>query len=61
MTMHLLGPAYTTTHHGKRKSKMTTSKYTKIGLAWLEDCKFCKRIGVKPHNTLYCDRLREVF
>ena len=48
MTMHLLGPAYTTTNHSTRKSKMTTSKYTKIGLAWLEDCKFCKRIGVKP-------------
>ncbi len=46
MTMHLLGPAYTTTNHSKRKSKMSTSKYTKIGLAWLEDCKFCKRIGV---------------
>jgi hypothetical protein len=27
---------------------MTTSKYTKIGLAWLEDCKFCKRNGIKP-------------
>jgi hypothetical protein len=46
--MHLLGPAYTTTHHGKRKSKMTTSKYTKISLAWLEDCRFCKRNNLKP-------------
>jgi len=48
MTMHLLGPAYTTTNVGKRKSKMSAIKHTKLGLDWLEDCKFCKRIGVKP-------------
>jgi hypothetical protein len=46
--MHLLGPAYTTTNVGKRKSKMSAIKHTKLGLDWLEDCKFCKRIGVKP-------------
>ena len=48
MTMHLLGPAYTTTNVGKRKSKMSSANHTKLNLAWLEDCKFCKRLGIKP-------------
>jgi hypothetical protein len=48
MTMHLLGPAYTTTNSRKRKSKMTTAKHTKIAMDWLDDCKFCKRLGIKP-------------
>lgn len=48
MTMHLLGPAYTTTNSRKRKSKMTTAKHTKIAMDWLEDCRFCKRLGIKP-------------
>jgi len=48
MTMHLLGPAYTTTNGRKRKSKTTTSKHTKLAMDWLEDCRFCKRLGIKP-------------
>jgi len=48
MTMHLLGPVYTTTNSRKRKSKMTTAKHTKIAMDWLDDCKFCKRLGIKP-------------
>jgi hypothetical protein len=48
MTMHLLGPAYTTTQTTRRKSKTTTAKQTKLANDWLNDCKFCKRLGIKP-------------
>jgi len=48
MTMHLLGPAYTTTQTIRRKSKTTTAKQTKLANDWLDDCKFCKRLGIKP-------------
>lgn len=47
MTMHLLGPAYTTTQNTKRKSKMTTPKYTKIAIDWLEYNRQMKRLGCK--------------
>jgi hypothetical protein len=46
--MHLLGPAYTTTQTTRRKSKTTTAKQTKLANDWLDDCKFCKRLGIKP-------------
>ena len=48
MTMHLLVPAYTTTQTTRRKSKTTTAKQTKLANDWLDDCKFCKRLGIKP-------------
>jgi hypothetical protein len=48
MTMHLLGPAYTTTNNSKRKSKLTDSKFTKYAFDWRDDCKQCKRLGIKP-------------
>ena len=48
MTIHLLGPAYTTTQTIRRKSKTTTAKQTKLANDWLDDCKFCKRLGIKP-------------
>jgi hypothetical protein len=48
MSMHLLGPAYTTTNHRKRKQKVTTSKHTKLAMDWMEDCRFSKRMGLKP-------------
>lgn len=47
MTMHLLGPAYTTTNHSKRKSKLSNSKFHKWAMEWREDCKRCKRFGIK--------------
>lgn len=47
MTMHLLGPAYTTTHTSKRKSKVTTSKHTKLAMDWLAYNKQMKRLGCK--------------
>lgn len=47
MTMHLLGPAYSTTHNGKRKNKMTTSKHTKLAMDWLDYNKQQKRLGLK--------------
>lgn len=47
MTMHLLGPAYTTTNHTKRKTKMTNVMYTKYITDWKADCKICKRAGTK--------------
>jgi len=47
MTMHLLGPAFTTTNTRKRKSKLSDSQYTKYALDWRDDCKRCKRLGIK--------------
>lgn len=47
MTMHLLGPAYTTTNHGKRKSKVSNSQYHKYCMDWRDDCKRNKRLGIK--------------
>lgn len=47
MTMHLLGPAYTTTNHRKCKSKVTTSKHTKMAMDWLDYNKQMKRLGLK--------------
>lgn len=48
MTMHLLGPAFTTTSTRKRKSKLTDGQYTKYAIEWKDDCKRSKRLGVKP-------------
>lgn len=48
MTMHLLGPAYTTTNHSKRKSKLSDSKFTKWAIDWRDDCKRAKKLGLKP-------------
>ena len=47
MTMHLLGPAYTTTQTKTRKSKLTTTKYTKYAMDWAEYNKQMKRLGSK--------------
>lgn len=47
MTMHLLGPAYTTTKTSKRKSKLTETKYGKYCQDWLEYNKQMKRLGSK--------------
>ena len=46
MTMHLLGPAYTTTHTGKRNKKATPSSHTKMGMDWLDHRRQCKRLGI---------------
>ena len=48
MTMHLLGPAYTTTQTRKRNSKISDSKFTKWAMDWRDDCKRNKRLGIKP-------------
>jgi hypothetical protein len=48
MTMHLLGPQYTTTSSRKRKQKLTDSKFTKYAIDWKDDCKRCKKLGVTP-------------
>jgi hypothetical protein len=47
MTMHLLGPAYTTTNNRKRKSKpvTVTAKYAR---EFLDYNKQMKKLGVKP-------------
>jgi len=50
MTMHLLGPAYTTTATRKRNSKMTDSKFTKYAMDWRDDCKRCKKLGIEPRS-----------
>lgn len=44
MTMHLLGPAYTTNNTRKRKSKVSASKYAQD---WVDYNKQMKRIGAK--------------
>lgn len=47
MTMHLLGPAYTTTNHSKRKSKLSDSQFHKYCMDWRDDCKRNKKLGIK--------------
>ena len=44
MTMHLLGPAYTTNSTKKRKSQIKTSKYAQD---WVDYNKQAKRLGSK--------------
>jgi hypothetical protein len=48
MTMHLLGPAYTTTNHSVRRSKLSNAQYHKYCMDWRDDCKRDKRLGIKP-------------
>ena len=48
MSMHMLGPAYTTTSTRKRKKKVTASSNAKMHTAWLEHNKQMKRLGCKP-------------
>lgn len=48
MTMHLLGPAYSTISTKKRKTKVTHDKYAKYAADWSDDCKKCKKLGMKP-------------
>lgn len=48
MTMHLLGPAFTNLSTRKRKTKMTDTQYSKYALEWRDDCKKCKKLGIKP-------------
>ena len=47
MTMHLLGPAYTTTNNRKRKSKSVTVT-AKYAQEFLDYNKQIKKLGVKP-------------
>ncbi len=47
MTMHLLGPAYTTTSTRKRTKKVTTTAHTKMAMDWLDYNKQMKKIGIK--------------
>ena len=44
MSMHLLGPAYTTNNNRKRKSKVPVAKYSQD---WIDYNKQMKRIGAK--------------
>lgn len=47
MSMHLLGPAYTTTSTRKRTKKVTTSSHTKMAMDWLAYNKQMKKLGIK--------------
>lgn len=47
MTMHLLGPAYTTTKTSTKASKLTSSKFTKYAQDWVDYNKQQKRLGLK--------------
>lgn len=46
MSMHLLGPAFSTTKTNKSKSKVSDSQYHKYCMDWREDCKRNKRLGI---------------
>ena len=48
MSMHLMSHAYTTTSTRKRKTKLSSSKYSQYCMDWLEHKKDCKRLGIKP-------------
>lgn len=50
MTMHLLGPAFSTLSTRKKKSKLSDSQYTKYAIEWKDDCKRCKRLGIKAKS-----------
>lgn len=47
MSMHLLGPACTTTSTRKRTKKVTTSTHTKMAMDWLAYNKHMKKLGIK--------------
>lgn len=47
MTMHLLGPAYTTTYTGKRRGKKETGITAKYAQDWLDYNKQQKKYGLK--------------
>lgn len=49
MTMHLLGPAYSTLRT-PRKSKLTHKKLEKFRADWKADCKRDKKLGIKPKS-----------
>lgn len=46
MTMHLLGPAFSTISTKKKKSKLKDVQYTKYAIDWKDDCKRCKKLGI---------------
>jgi len=47
MTMHLMGPAFTTTNTRKRKDKLSNSQYHKYAMDWLDHKRQCKKHGIK--------------
>jgi len=49
MTMHLLGPAYSTIRT-PRKAKLTKSKLDRFYVDWKSDCKREKKLGIKPKS-----------
>lgn len=46
MTMHLLGPAYSTTKTSHKSKKLTTGKYSKYAQDWIDYNKQMKRTGL---------------
>jgi len=47
MTMHLLGPQFSTTSTRKRKKKLTDGQYTKMCIDWTAYNKQMKKMGCK--------------
>lgn len=47
MSMHLCGPALTTTSTKKRKKKLTDNQYTKMCMDWRSYNKVMRRMGLK--------------
>ena len=46
MTMHLMGPAFTTTNTRKQKHKTSNSQTNKYTMEWIEHKRQCKRLGM---------------
>jgi len=47
MTMHLLGPAFSTTRTSSKKAKMSSGKYSKYCQDWIDYNKRMKKLGSK--------------
>ena len=47
MTMHLMGPQYSTTSTRKRKKKLTDNQHTKMCIDWVAYNKQMKKMGCK--------------
>jgi hypothetical protein len=48
MTMHLLGPQFSTSSTRKRKKNLTDNQYDKMCLEWATHNKQMKKLGLKP-------------
>lgn len=50
MSMHLLGPQFSTSSTRKRKKNLTNNQYDKMRIEWVEYNKQMKKLGCKPES-----------